>query len=83
MRITQPNRGQAKAITPSGIATAIEAGETVDLNQLLSAEAQRKIAVAFKQTGWANLVGAHELLSGKYEYGELRVFRAAANYKQT
>jgi ATP-dependent DNA helicase RecQ len=65
------------------LATAIEAGETVDLNQLLSAEAQRKIAVAFKQTGWANLVGAYELLSSKYEYGELRVFRAVANCKRT
>jgi len=47
------------------------------LNQLVSAEAQVEIAAAFKQTGWANLVGARELLGEKYDYGLLRIFRAA------
>jgi ATP-dependent DNA helicase RecQ len=59
------------------LATAIEAGETVDLNQLASAEAQRKIAAAFARTGWGNIVGAKELLDDKYDYGLLRVYRAA------
>ncbi len=64
------------------IATAIEAGETIDLNQLVSAEAQAEIAAAFKQTGWANIVGARELLGEKYDYGLLRVFRATVNARK-
>ena len=59
------------------LATALEAGETIDLNQLVNAEAQVEIAAAFKQTGWGNLVGARELLGEKYDYGLLRIFRAA------
>jgi ATP-dependent DNA helicase RecQ len=64
------------------LATAIEAGETVDMSQLVSAEAQGEIAAAFKRTGWANLVGARESLGEKYDYGLLRVFRAAMNVKR-
>ena len=59
------------------LATAIEAGEMVDLNQLASAEIQAEMAAAFARTGWGNIVGAKELLGGKYDYGLLRVYRAA------
>jgi ATP-dependent DNA helicase RecQ len=59
------------------LATAIEAGETVDLNQLASAEAQTEIGAAFARTGWGNIVGAKELLGEKYNYGLLRVYRAS------
>ncbi len=61
------------------LATAIETGETIDLTQLISVEAQAEIAAAFKRTGWGNIVGARELLGEKYDYGLLRIFRAAAN----
>ncbi len=64
------------------LATAIEAGEGIDLAQLINAEAQEEIAAAFKRTGWGNIVGARELLGEKYDYGLLRVFRAAANMKK-
>ena len=64
------------------LATAIEAGEAIDLAQLISAEAQEEIAAAFKRTGWGNIVGARELLGEKYDYGLLRVFRAAANARR-
>jgi ATP-dependent DNA helicase RecQ len=59
------------------LATAIEAGEMVDLNQLASAEIQAEMAAAFTRTGWGNIVGAKELLGDKYDYGLLRVYRAA------
>jgi ATP-dependent DNA helicase RecQ len=59
------------------LATAIEAGEAVDLNQLAGAEAQTEIAAVFARTGWGNIVGAKELLGEKYDYGLLRVYRAA------
>ena len=64
------------------LGTAIEAGEAIDLAQLLNAEAQAEIAAAFKRTGWGNIVGARELLGEKYDYGLLRIFRAAANVKR-
>ena len=59
------------------LANAIEAGEPVDVSQLVSAEAQAEIAAAFTRSGWGNLVGARELLGEKYDYGLLRVYRAA------
>jgi ATP-dependent DNA helicase RecQ len=59
------------------LAMAIEAGETVDLDQLVSAEAQTEIAAVFARTGWGNIVGAKELLGEKFDYGLLRVYRAA------
>jgi ATP-dependent DNA helicase RecQ len=61
------------------LATAIEAGEAIDLTQLINAEAQSEIAVAFQRSGWGNIVGARELLGEKYDYGLLRIFRAAKN----
>jgi ATP-dependent DNA helicase RecQ len=64
------------------LATAIETGEAIDLNQLMSAEAQQEIAAAFARTGFGNIVGARELLGEKYDYGLLRIFRAAANVKK-
>jgi ATP-dependent DNA helicase RecQ len=59
------------------LATAIEAGEAIDLAQLINAEAQEQIAAAFQRTGWGNIVGARELLGEKYDYGLLRIYRAA------
>jgi len=64
------------------LATAIEAGEAIDLTQLINDEGQAEIAAAFKRTGWGNIVGARELLGEKYDFGLLRVFRAAANAKR-
>jgi ATP-dependent DNA helicase RecQ len=61
------------------LAAAIEAGEAVDLNRLLSVEGQREIAVAFERHGWANLSGAVEFLGGRYSHGQLRVYRANAH----
>jgi ATP-dependent DNA helicase RecQ len=61
------------------LAKAIEAGETIDLNQLLSLEAQAEIAAVFARTGWGDTVLARELLGGKYDYGLLWLYRAAVN----
>ena len=55
---------------------AIQAGESVDINQLLTADQQKEIAAAFAQTGLGNLTGAKELLGDLYDYGQLRLFRA-------
>jgi ATP-dependent DNA helicase RecQ len=72
-------RGLVAGTIYGHLATAIEAGEKIDLAQLINAEAQAEIAVAFQRTGWGNLVGARELLGEKYDYGLLRIYRAAKN----
>jgi len=59
------------------LATAIEAGEQIELGQLLTVEAQKEIEAAFARTGYANLAGAREFLGGKFDYGLLRIYRAA------
>ena len=40
-------------------------------------QAQAEIAAAFQRTGWGNIVGAREYLGEKYDYGLLRIYRAA------
>jgi uncharacterized protein YpbB len=61
------------------LATAIEAGEKVDLNRLVSVEGQREISAAFERHGWGNLGGAVEFLGGRYSHGQLRVYRATTH----
>ena len=60
---------------------AMLAGETIDLNTLVSANAQHEIAAAFMKYGFGNLAGAVESFGGKYGYGECRVVRAALQLK--
>jgi len=55
---------------------AIQAGEAVDINRLLTSDQQARIAAAFAQTGLGNLTGAKEILGDLYDYGQLRLFRA-------
>ena len=60
---------------------AIQAGESVDLNRVLTSEQQTQIAAAFAKTGLANLTGAKELLDDLYDYNQLRIFRAVHEKK--
>lgn len=61
------------------------AGEQLDLDGVLTPEQQARVAAAFAQVGWGNIVGAKESLGDGFEYGQLRVFRAAhgQDYRQT
>ncbi|MBI5775297.1 MAG: DNA helicase RecQ [Verrucomicrobia bacterium] len=61
------------------LADAVEAGETVDLNRVLTADQQTRAAKAFYQFGWGNLPGALESLGPGFDYGQLKVFRAVKN----
>ena len=72
-------RGLVAGTVYGHLATALEAGEPVDLNRLVNADAQVEIAAAFRRTGWGNIIGARELLGNKYDYGLLRIYRAAKN----
>ncbi len=61
------------------LADAVDAGETVDLNRVLTADQQTRAAKAFYQYGWANIPGVLESLGSAFDYGQLKVFRAMKN----
>ncbi|WP_454064340.1 DNA helicase RecQ [Candidatus Nitrospira salsa] len=69
-------RGLVTSTIYSHLEQAIQAGESIDINQLLTPAHQTRIAAAFAQTGFGNLTGAKELLHDLYDYGQLRLFRA-------
>ena len=55
---------------------AIQCGEPVDINKLLTPDQQTRIAATFAKTGFGNVTGAKELLGDFCDYGQLRLFRA-------
>ena len=57
------------------LADAVEAGEAIDLDQVMTADQQTRAAKAFYQLGWGNLTGVKESLPD-LDYGSLRLFRA-------
>jgi ATP-dependent DNA helicase RecQ len=59
------------------LAAAIDAGEKIDLNHLLSPAEREAIDSAFSTLGFGNLTGVHESLGRKFDYGLLRLCRAA------
>jgi ATP-dependent DNA helicase RecQ len=59
------------------LADALQAGEQIDLGQFLTPEQQREIAAAFDQTGSKALSPVFDLLGGRYDYGRLKLVRAA------
>jgi ATP-dependent DNA helicase RecQ len=58
------------------LAAAVDAGEKIDLNQLVTPAERETIRAAFAKAGFNNLTGVHEALGGKFDYGLLRVCRA-------
>jgi ATP-dependent DNA helicase RecQ len=73
-------RGFAISTIYGHILSAIEAGEKVDINGILSSKQQAEIDFVFEKVGTNNLTGAIELLGGDgqpYTYDQLRIYRAA------
>lgn len=70
-------RGFATSTICGHLATAYEAGEPLDLSRFFSAEDEKQIAAAFEKFGFGNIGGVRESLGNKFEYGVLRIFRAA------
>jgi ATP-dependent DNA helicase RecQ len=65
------------------LAEALQAGEDMDLDQFLTLEEQREIAAAFQKMGFLNLSAVFQSLGGRYDYGRLRLLRAALNRQRT
>jgi ATP-dependent DNA helicase RecQ len=62
------------------LVAAIERGELLARDRFFTAGQQEEIAGAFRQTTNGNLGDVNALLAGKYDIGQLRVFRALATH---
>ncbi len=71
-------RGFVRNTILGHLALAIEAGAPLTSEQFFTAAQEKEIALAFERAGTRNLTGLRENLGGKYEVGELRIFRALA-----
>jgi ATP-dependent DNA helicase RecQ len=61
------------------LAEAHAVGEHVELSRFFAPAEQTEVAAAFSRIGFGNLTGVFEALGGRYDYGRLRIFRAAMN----
>jgi ATP-dependent DNA helicase RecQ len=70
-------RGLAASTIYGHLAAALEAGEPLDLSRLLSAEDRRVIDAALDRLGSGSLSLVREALGNRFDYGLLRLCRAA------
>jgi ATP-dependent DNA helicase RecQ len=70
-------RGLVASTIYGHLADALLAGEMIELSQFLTAEEQGEITAAFRKAGSVNLSPVFELLGGRYDYGRLKLVRAA------
>ena len=61
------------------LAEAAEASERLDLRRFVTPAEEKEIEAAFARTGFGSLGAAREALSNRYDYGVLRIVRAAKN----
>ena len=73
------DRGFATSTIYGHLAEAIEAGETLDLDKLITEDARVEIGAAFEKLGFGSLGAVREHLGERYDYGVLRIYRAAKN----
>ena len=59
------------------LASAVEAGEAIELDRLFTAGEREEITAAFARAGNFSLGAIREALGDRFEYGALRIFRAA------
>jgi ATP-dependent DNA helicase RecQ len=71
-------RGFVRNTILDHLARAIETGAALRNEQFFTAAQAKEIASAFEGAGARNLTGVREQLAGKFEVGELRIFRALA-----
>ena len=71
---------RARGFVPSTIyghlVAAIESGQAIERDRFFSVAQQMEIAAAFRQISNGKLTDVTALLGGKYDIGELRMFRA-------
>lgn len=75
------SRGITDGTVYGHLEDAILAGETMDVNALVPAHAQRDITAAFTRHGFTRLGPVVDALGGKYTFGECKIMRAALQTK--
>ncbi len=70
------SRGFVRSTICSHLAAAVEAGAPLNIDQFFTPAQQKEIAAAFRTAGERNFTGVRELLGGKFDPNELRIFRA-------
>jgi ATP-dependent DNA helicase RecQ len=71
-------RGFVTSTIYGHLVTAIERGQIAERERFFTSEQEKEIAAAIRQISDGKLVDVSALLGGKYDIGELRIFRAFA-----
>ena len=71
-------RGFVRNTILSHLALAVETGAPLTAEQVFTLEQRNEMGAAFARAGTRGLTGIRDLLGGRYEVGELRIFRALA-----
>jgi ATP-dependent DNA helicase RecQ len=71
-------RGFVRSTIYDHLEAAIKSGESLELDRFFTAAQRDEIASAFRKASDAKLADVRPLLGGKYDYAELRIFRALA-----
>jgi ATP-dependent DNA helicase RecQ len=69
-------RGFVRTTIYDHLEAAIKSGESLELDRFFTAAQREEIASAFRKVSDGRLADVKSLLDGKYDYGELRIFRA-------
>src|SRR6267142_6088421 len=72
-------RGFVRSTVYDHLEAAIKSGESLKLDRFFTAAQREEIASAFRKVSDGKLADVRSLLAGKYDYGELRIFRALAS----
>jgi ATP-dependent DNA helicase RecQ len=72
-------RGFVRSTVYDHLEAAIKSGESLKSDRFFTAAQREEIASAFRKVSDGKLADVRSLLDGKYDYGELRIFRALAN----
>jgi ATP-dependent DNA helicase RecQ len=71
-------RGFVQSTIYDHLEAAIKSGESLKPDRFFTAAQREEIAWAFQKVANGKLADVRSLLDGKYDYGELRIFRALA-----
>jgi ATP-dependent DNA helicase RecQ len=71
-------RGFMRTTIYDHLEAAIKSGESLELDRFFTAAQREEIAWAFQKVADGKLADVRSLLDSKYDYGELRIFRALA-----
>jgi len=77
------SRGLSTGTIYSHLADAIAAGEAINLRVFVNAAEQNEITAAFRKLGLGSLSPVFDALGGRYDYGRLRLVRAALTRPST